>query len=64
MFVDFCFNIKEEEFPIYCFMKDLSSSSRHENVKGHFVINSEFFIEGVSKQALNLLKIDDPMRFY
>jgi len=39
MFVDLCFNIAEETFPVYCFLRKLTSSGEYEHIKGHIVLN-------------------------
>lgn len=51
MYLDLSFNITEDAFPIYCFLKQIIPFGKYENVKGHIVISDDNKIEGMSKEA-------------
>ncbi|CAD8118729.1 unnamed protein product [Paramecium sonneborni] len=57
MYLDLSFNICEDAFPIYCFLKQIVPYGKYENVKGHIVISDAFKIQGISNLALEQLKI-------
>ncbi|CAD8196667.1 unnamed protein product [Paramecium pentaurelia] len=57
MYLDLSFNICEDAFPIYCFLKQIVPYGKYENIKGHIVISDTFKIQGISNLALEQLKI-------
>ncbi|CAD8113913.1 unnamed protein product [Paramecium sonneborni] len=64
MFIDICFNIQGDTFPIYCFLKQIKSNGDNENVKGHIFLNDELKIEGISTIALEQFKMKDGSALY
>lgn len=63
MFVDLCFSVVSETFPVYCFLRKITSSGSYEYIKGHIILNSELRIEGISTMALEEFKLKDSLRF-
>jgi len=51
IFLDFCFQITDSEFPVYCFLKEIKPFGMYENIRGHLVIDDEDIIRGASKLA-------------
>ena len=51
IFLDFCFQITDCEFPVYCFLKEIKPFGNYENIRGHLVIDDDDYIRGVSKLA-------------
>ncbi|CAD8095762.1 unnamed protein product [Paramecium primaurelia] len=64
MFIDICFNIQGDTFPIYCFLKQIRSDGAYENVKGHIFLNHELRIEGISTMALEQFKMKNGKSLY
>ncbi|CAD8117952.1 unnamed protein product [Paramecium sonneborni] len=64
MFIDICFNIQGDTFPIYCFLKQIKSDGAYENIKGHIFLNHELRIEGISTMALEQFKMKDGRTLY
>ncbi|CAD8103995.1 unnamed protein product [Paramecium primaurelia] len=64
MFIDVCFNITGDLFPIYSFIKQIQSDGAYENIKGHIYLNNELKIEGVTTMALEQFKLKDGKSLY
>ncbi|CAK91855.1 unnamed protein product (macronuclear) [Paramecium tetraurelia] len=64
MFIDICFNIQGDVFPVYCFLKQIRSDGAYENVKGHIFLNHELRIEGISTMALEQFKMKNGKSLY
>ncbi|CAD8190941.1 unnamed protein product [Paramecium octaurelia] len=59
MFIDVCFNITGDLFPIYSFIKQIQSDGAYENIKGHIYLNHELRIEGITTMALEQFKLKE-----
>ncbi|CAD8125327.1 unnamed protein product [Paramecium sonneborni] len=59
MFIDVCFNLTGDLFPIYCFIKQIETDGAYENIKGHLYLNNELKIEGITTMAIEQFKLKD-----